>query len=111
MFAHLHNVRLMWLELTPELLRGLAKVERDKAADKKLLRRSLEASGRAMEALLKQGIAAGKIKGFKPHPVAFLGYAIAHESYHLGEIGMTLKQAGYPLDQKIAYGMWEWGKR
>lgn len=111
MFAHIHNVRLMWLELTPELLKGLAKVEKDKATDKKLLRRSLEASGRTMEALLKQGIAAGKIKGFKPRPAAFLGYAIAHESYHFGEIGLTLKQSGHALDAKVAYGIWEWGKR
>ncbi len=64
-----------------------------------------------METLIKQGIAAGKIKGFKPHPAAFLGYAIAHEAYHVGEIGMTLKQSGRALDEKVAYGIWEWGKR
>jgi uncharacterized damage-inducible protein DinB len=40
-----------------------------------------------------------------------MGYLISHESYHRGEIGIILTQAGYKLDQKIAYGMWEWGKR
>ncbi len=111
MFAHIHNVRLMWLEVAaPELMAGLAKIEKEQSADHALLRRSLEDSGRAVGSLLKKGIdAGGKIKGFKPHVTAFLGYLIAHDGYHQGEIGMALKQAGHPLDQKVAYGMWEWG--
>jgi hypothetical protein len=57
------------------------------------------------------GLAAGKIKGFKPHPHAFASYLIAHEHYRLGEIGVALTQSGYPLDKKTAFGMWEWGVR
>jgi uncharacterized damage-inducible protein DinB len=61
----------------------------------------------AIETLLRLGLAAGgKIKGIRPH-ATFLGYMIAHESYHRGEIGMVLAQSGHPLDNKIAYGMWE----
>lgn len=111
MFAHLHNVRLMWLEVAaPELMKGLSKIAKEDAHDKQLLRRSLAQSGDAVATMLEQGIAAGKIKGFKRSPAAFLGYLIAHDAYHQGEIGMTLKQAGHPLDKTIAYGMWEWGK-
>ena len=112
-FAHVHNVRLMWLQASaPELMEGLAKIEKEDAAEKERLHRSLEESGRAVEALLRKGIeGGGKIKGFKPHAVAFLGYLISHESYHVGEIGMTLTQSGYPLEKKIAYGIWEWGVR
>jgi len=113
MFAHMHGVRLMWLEpAAPDLLEGLSKIEKDQATDIALLRRSLEESGKAIEALLKRSIAAGgKVKNFKPHVTAFLGYMISHESYHRGEIGIVLAQSGYPLDQKISYGMWEWGVR
>ncbi len=111
MFAHIHNTRYTWLELTPELLKGLEKIPKEKVADKKLLRKSLEASGKAMATLIEAGIQTGKIKGFKPHPAAFVGYAIAHESYHHGEIGIVLSQSGHPLDKKVAYGMWEWGVR
>ncbi|HEV3260331.1 MAG TPA: DinB family protein [Gemmataceae bacterium] len=50
-------------------------------------------------------------KGFKPHVVAFLGYLISHESHHRGQIGWALKNSGHPLDQKTAYGLWEWGMR
>ncbi|HLG17180.1 MAG TPA: DinB family protein [Blastocatellia bacterium] len=112
-FAHMHNVRLMWLKAAaPELMKRLARIEKNEAPDKALLNRSLDDSGRAIAALLEKGAAAGgKIKGFKPHAGAFLGYLISHESHHRGQILLTLKQAGHPVDKKTAYGIWEWGVR
>ena len=112
-FGHIHNVRLMWLKsAAPDLLAGLAKVENEQANDKKLLKKSLTDSGAAIGKLLTNSLEAdGKIKGFKPHAAAFLGYLISHESHHRGQIALTLKQAGKPLDKKIGYGMWEWGVR
>jgi uncharacterized damage-inducible protein DinB len=112
-FAHAHNVRLMWLKsAAPELLEGQEKLEPKQAHDKAKLRAALEASGQAIEALLAKATAAGgKVKGFKPHATAFLGYLISHESHHRGQIGWTLKHAGHPLDQKTAFGLWEWDVR
>jgi len=112
-FAHIHNVRLMWLKASaPDLLKGLNKVEKDQATDKKLLRKSLVDSGAAIGALLTKSLETdGKIKGFKPHAAAFLGYLISHESHHRGQIALSLKQAGKPLDKKTGFGMWEWGVR
>jgi uncharacterized damage-inducible protein DinB len=110
-FAHIHNVRLMWLKsAATDLLAGLAKVEQ--ANDKKLLKKSLTDSGVAIGKLLTNSLEGdGKIKGFKPHAAAFLGYLISHESHHRGQIALTLKQAGKPFDKKTGYGMWEWGVR
>jgi uncharacterized damage-inducible protein DinB len=112
LFAHMHNVRLMWLRsAAPELLKGLDKIEGE-AGDKAKLAAALEASGNSIAELLRTALAAGgKVKGFKPHAVAFLGYLISHESHHRGQIGWTLKNTGHPLDQKTSYGLWEWGVR
>lgn len=113
LFAHIHNVRLMWLKAAAaDLLAGLDKLDTQSAGDKGQLRAALEASGKAIEELLRRSAASGgKIKGFKPHLPAFVGYLISHESHHRGQIGWTLKYSGHPLDKKTAFGLWEWGVR
>lgn len=111
-FAHIHNVRLMWLKsAAPELLEGLEKIEKEQSGDKELLMQSLAKSDAAMVTLLRDGLDTGRIKGFKPHPVAFIGYLISHESYHRAEAGIILTQSGHPLDKKTSFGLWEWGAR
>lgn len=111
-FAHMHNVRLMWLKVAaPDLFAQQTKIEKETPIDRQLLQRSMEDSAAAIAALLEQGIAAGKIKGFKPHPTAFVGYLISHESHHRGQLILTLKQAGHKIDPKVLYGLWEWGSR
>lgn len=111
-FAHMHNVRLMWLKAaSPDLLQGTDKIGDGQKITKKLLNDSLIQSNAAILNLLDKGFGEGKIKGFKPHPAAFLGYLISHESHHRGQIILSLKQSGHPVDKKIAFGIWEWGSR
>jgi uncharacterized damage-inducible protein DinB len=52
-----------------------------------------------------------RIKGFKPDTAAFVGYIIAHDSHHRGQIGMLARQTGFPLPKQVDFGMWEWGVR
>lgn len=111
--AHLHNVRLMWLQsAAADLLAGLTKIEKEGALDKAALAAGLEASGQAIASLLARALAGdGRIKGFKPHAAAFLGYLIAHEAHHRGQVIVSLKLAGHPISKKVGFGLWEWGVR
>ena len=108
-FAHIHNVRLMWLQTAaPLLMQGQAKVEKN-SITRKMILEHLENSAEGITQLIQQGIATGKIKGFKPHTEAFLGYIIAHESHHRGQILMVLKENKHLPDKKTLYSLWEWG--
>jgi uncharacterized damage-inducible protein DinB len=110
-FAHIHNVRLMWLHASmPQLLNTVSKIDKTEI-EKEILETQIKLSGVAIEKLLEQGFIDGKIKGFKPHPSAFLGYLIAHESHHRGQILTCLKQFGTPISKKISFGLWEWGTK
>ena len=112
-FSHIHNVRLMWLKsAAPDLTEGIQKLEKGDPIDKEILLSALTTSGEAISKLfLKSFAEGGKVKGFKPNAISFLGYLISHESFHTGKIDQTLRLAEHPIDDKTHYGMWEWGVR
>jgi uncharacterized damage-inducible protein DinB len=114
-FAHLHNVRLMWLQASaPEVLAGLAleKIEKTEAHSPVILVRGLDASTSAIvELVTRARTSGGRLKGFKPHVHAFVGYLVSHESHHRGQIVLALKIAGVAVDKKVSFGLWEWGRR
>ena len=112
-FAHIHNVRLMWLEATgAKIPASVVKLDKDAKFTTAMLTKALGASGKEIAALIEASLAGGgRVKGFKPHVHAFVGYLISHESHHRGQLMVALKGNGIKVDKKIAYGIWEWGVR
>ena len=74
--------------------------------------RALEASLLSLHKFCKRALETdGRIKGFHPDVAGFIGYLIAHDAHHRGQIAMLARQLGHPLPQKAVFGMWEWGSR
>jgi uncharacterized damage-inducible protein DinB len=109
--AHMHNVRHMWLVV---IAKGSAipdKLDRTKVtkpAAMKALAKSSAALLATFENALENG---GHVKIFRPDAVGFLGYVIAHESHHRGQICMLARELGLELSKEARYGMWDWNKR
>jgi uncharacterized damage-inducible protein DinB len=108
--AHMHNVRVMWLKAAkadqiPEQLDRASMMPTQAV-------RGLEESRQALNTLISRALAGdGRIKNFRPDVAGFLGYLIAHDAHHRGQITMLARQVGHPLPQKAMFGMWEWGTR
>jgi uncharacterized damage-inducible protein DinB len=109
---HVHNVRLQWLEVCAvDIFRKYNAIDKESKPGIQQLGKSFTESGAGIIELLARGWDAGGIvKGFKKGVLPLLGYFIAHESHHRGNIMLTLKQIGEKLPDKVKWGLWEWVK-
>ncbi len=109
--AHMHNVRVMWLKVSAKGSEIPAQLDRTTVTPAQALK-ALEQSRHALSGLIARALEEdGRIKGFRPDAAGFIGYLIAHDAHHRGQIAMLARQLGYPLPQKVTFGMWEWGSR
>jgi uncharacterized damage-inducible protein DinB len=108
--CHIHNVRLMWLAAADKSAKLPAKLDGEKVSPADV-KEALTKSAGALQKLIQKGLddPAGKVPNFKPDVVAFVGYLIAHDSHHRGQIGMLARQHGHPIPPKAGFGLWEWG--
>ena len=108
--AHMHNVRVMWLKAA-KASDIPAQLERDKVTPAQAAK-GLEQSRAALAEVIKAAVDGdGRVKGFRPDVAGFVGYLIAHDAHHRGQICMLARQVAHPLPQKAMFGMWEWGSR
>ena len=111
-FAHMHNVRLSWLEVSAkDLTKGVKKLDSkttySRADLKKHFATSVDAIAKWLERCVEAG---GTLKGYKRGVVPALGYLLAHEGHHRGSILLTLKQCGHKVSTEVQYGIWDWNK-
>jgi len=108
--AHMHTVRIMWLKAA-KAEEIPAQLDRASVTPGQAIR-ALESSRHALSVVMSHALAGdGRVKGFRPDVAGFLGYLIAHDAHHRGQITMLARQLGHPLPQKAMFGMWEWGSR
>lgn len=108
LFAHIHNVRLMWLtaqkrnELPP-------KVDPD-SLTMAGARKALGESASALRAVIREAARTedGRIRDFKPNVAHFVAYLISHEAHHRGQVTQAARALGHAVDQKTMFGMWNW---
>jgi uncharacterized damage-inducible protein DinB len=109
-FAHLHNVRIQWLEVqAPATLSSLQKIGKG-VTGKDALKTALEVSSKAFADMFTAAVERGKLRGAKRGVYAFFAYAIAHEGHHRGQILAHLKHGGMTVDRALGYQLWEWEK-
>jgi len=119
--GHIHNARCMWLKTlgAPHGLKVPRSVARLKATPRELIP-ALKQSGLAMNHLLELGLENG---GSIPPTRAYvwrnlpldvghvLGYFIAHEGHHRGQIVMTARAVDLRLPKEVTNGLWQWTQR
>ena len=109
--AHVHNVRLLWLAKAVAPTAAPSKVSRDTLTLEQA-RQALAESAAALDELLRRALAAGgHLADFKPDVVGFVGYLIAHEAHHRGQICLLARMLGHPLSHSASFGLWEWRRR
>ena len=118
-FTHMHNVRTKWVRLSAPHLKVPRQLHRSRCTPRQARAGLAESAARCAEMLAQAlGGPEGRVKKFlrdgwaRPWPVGpeMLCYMLAHEAHHRGQVCMLAHQLGFPLPNKVAYGLWNWEK-
>lgn len=108
-FAHMHNVRMMWLsQLAADKTQSVdGEMDAEENLKKEYVGTVLTASDKLVRELLRSALMKGDKLGTMT-PVRFMAYLISHESHTRGQIVLAMKQSDHALPPQVAYGIWQW---
>ena len=117
-FTHMHNVRSKWVRLTAPHLKVPRLLKRTDCTPQQARAGLAESAARCGEMLAEALGGGGRIDKFRrdgwapPWQVGpeMLCYMLSHEAHHRGQVCMLAHQMGFPLPNKVAYGIWNWEK-
>ncbi|GAA4272903.1 DinB family protein [Aquimarina gracilis] len=108
-FVHINNMRSFWIGKVGEKID--LKIDKKHATNKQQLVEALSKSAQKMSETLHQIFEQGRIKGYKPHPIAFFSQIIAHESHHRGQIMATITRNNIEISKSVNFGLWNWNNK
>ena len=117
-FTHVHNVRTKWIRLTAPHLKVPRQLQRAHCTPRQARAGLAESAARCEEMLAEALGGEGRVEKFRrdgwarawPVGPEMLCYMISHEAHHRGQVCMLAHQLGFPLPNKVAYGIWNWEK-
>ncbi len=111
-FAHMHGVRVRWMQhAAPDLVGGLKTFPRGSAPTRKQLSDALRASEKMIARYLERCEETGRVNQWKGSPTTYLSYLVAHEAHHRGLAMVAMRMNGRKLPKATVYGQWQWGKK
>jgi uncharacterized damage-inducible protein DinB len=116
--AHIHNCRCAWIKA----LGARHGIEVPRKVDARRVRaaelaRALARSSAGIVDLMRLGAARGgavppaEWQNFPTDLAHFLGYFVAHEAHHRGQLCLIARQLGHRLPASVTNGLWQWKAR
>jgi uncharacterized damage-inducible protein DinB len=112
LFVHMHYVRLVFVqENAPEFAQDMPKHEWMTVRDRDRLAQMLDESAKAVRDAVTSRLHSGKPMAVHyDHPILMFQHLVWHEGYHHGQIKLTLKLAGRPMDDeeigRVTWDLW-----
>ena len=118
-FSHVHNVRRKWVRLSAPHLKLPAPLDRTRCTPKQaqaalresaalccaMLADALENPRSSIGQFCRDGWARPWTPG-----ASMFAFMVSHDAHHRGQVCLLARELGYPLPQKINYGIWTWEK-